>query len=206
VLLCLIAPFARTAGARPHHSIKLRGGVQRFPRDQVECGRSPDYHDFTKSSVFRGTGSTTDAERAADRKWARLREFSGREIILERRARSNRNAGRHHRGFASDFPRNPQFDPLERSGHPQKPTDIDGIICMILSRGKALCTAKLTSVRGQTRRSDTLLIEISQAFLDGGVAEVKSAAIPGRGLSGVARSTANTSPAKETVVKSLPQP
>ena len=29
------------------------------------------------------------------------------EIISERRARSNRNAGRHHRGFASDFLRNP---------------------------------------------------------------------------------------------------
>jgi len=26
------------------------------------------------------------------------------EIIPEHRARSNRNAGRHHRGFASDFP------------------------------------------------------------------------------------------------------
>src|SRR5712671_5769257 len=32
------------------------------------------------------------------------------EIILERRARSNRNAGRHHRGFAGDFPRNPHLD------------------------------------------------------------------------------------------------
>jgi hypothetical protein len=30
------------------------------------------------------------------------------EIILERRARSNRNGERHHRGFAGDFPRNPQ--------------------------------------------------------------------------------------------------
>jgi hypothetical protein len=30
------------------------------------------------------------------------------EIISERRATSNRNAGRHHRGFAGDFPRNPQ--------------------------------------------------------------------------------------------------
>jgi putative transposase len=30
------------------------------------------------------------------------------EIISERRARSNRNGGRHHRGFAGDFPRNPQ--------------------------------------------------------------------------------------------------
>src|SRR6202022_3960334 len=29
------------------------------------------------------------------------------EIISERRARSNRNGGRHHRGFAGDFPRNP---------------------------------------------------------------------------------------------------
>jgi hypothetical protein len=29
------------------------------------------------------------------------------EIISERRARSNRNAGRDHRGFAGDFPRNP---------------------------------------------------------------------------------------------------
>src|SRR5215472_7237600 len=32
------------------------------------------------------------------------------EIISERRATSNRNAGRHHRGFASDFPRNPHHD------------------------------------------------------------------------------------------------
>src|SRR5438477_7357015 len=30
------------------------------------------------------------------------------EIISEHRARSNRNGGRHHRGFAGDFPRNPQ--------------------------------------------------------------------------------------------------
>jgi transposase-like protein len=28
------------------------------------------------------------------------------EIILERRAKSNRNGGRHHRGFTGDFPRN----------------------------------------------------------------------------------------------------
>jgi hypothetical protein len=31
------------------------------------------------------------------------------EIISERRARSNRNGGRHHRGFAGDFPRNPHL-------------------------------------------------------------------------------------------------
>jgi hypothetical protein len=31
------------------------------------------------------------------------------EIISERRATSNRNGGRHHRGFAGDFPRNPQL-------------------------------------------------------------------------------------------------
>jgi hypothetical protein len=31
------------------------------------------------------------------------------EIISEHRARSNRNGGRHHRGFAGDFPRNPQL-------------------------------------------------------------------------------------------------
>src|SRR5439155_9193058 len=35
------------------------------------------------------------------------RARSSREIILERRARSNRNGGRHHRGFADNFPRNP---------------------------------------------------------------------------------------------------
>ena len=29
------------------------------------------------------------------------------EIISECRATSNRNGGRHHRGFAGDFPRNP---------------------------------------------------------------------------------------------------
>jgi hypothetical protein len=36
------------------------------------------------------------------------------EIISERRATSNRNAERHHRGFASDFPRNPHTAPLKR--------------------------------------------------------------------------------------------
>jgi hypothetical protein len=36
------------------------------------------------------------------------------EIISERRATSNRNGGRHHRGFAGDFPRNPQFHRLFR--------------------------------------------------------------------------------------------
>ena len=36
------------------------------------------------------------------------------EIISEHRATSNRNGGRHHRGFAGDFPRNPQSrDPTE---------------------------------------------------------------------------------------------
>ena len=37
------------------------------------------------------------------------RDHSGMagEIILERRARSNRNGGRHHRGFPGNFPRNP---------------------------------------------------------------------------------------------------
>src|SRR5437868_199960 len=32
------------------------------------------------------------------------------EIISERRATSSRNGGRHHRGFAGDFPRNPQMN------------------------------------------------------------------------------------------------
>jgi hypothetical protein len=36
------------------------------------------------------------------------------EIISERRARSNRNGGRHHRGFAGDFPRNPQPEVVSR--------------------------------------------------------------------------------------------
>ena len=31
------------------------------------------------------------------------------EIISEHRARSNRNGGRDHLGFAGDFPRNPQL-------------------------------------------------------------------------------------------------
>jgi hypothetical protein len=38
------------------------------------------------------------------------------EIIPERRARSNRNAGRHHRGFAGDFPRNPHTFPQTGCG------------------------------------------------------------------------------------------
>jgi hypothetical protein len=36
------------------------------------------------------------------------------EISSECRARSNRNAGRHHRGFAGDFPRNPHSCPTNR--------------------------------------------------------------------------------------------
>jgi hypothetical protein len=57
---------------------------------------------------------------AVDGGYSRLMEADGEgthpgmgEIILERRATSNRNGGRHHRGFASDFPRNPQA----REGH-----------------------------------------------------------------------------------------
>jgi hypothetical protein len=36
------------------------------------------------------------------------------EIISERRATSNRNGGRHHRGFVGDFPRNPQGESPEQ--------------------------------------------------------------------------------------------
>jgi hypothetical protein len=36
------------------------------------------------------------------------------EIISEHRARSNRNAGRHHRGFAGDFLRNPHSERFDR--------------------------------------------------------------------------------------------
>src|SRR5215469_10969330 len=60
--------------------------------------------------------------------------------------------------------------------------------------------------KDKLRAGDALLFEIFQAFLRGGVAEVNSAAIPGRGPRGVARSTANTSPAEETGVESRPQP
>ena len=65
---------------------------------------------------------------------------------------------------------------------------------------------KPNSVRGRTRHGDTLLFGILRTFLGGGVAKVMSAAIPGRGLSGVVRSTANTGPAKESGVESRPQP
>ena len=61
-------------------------------------------------------------------------------------------------------------------------------------------------MRGRTGRGETRLFKISQRFLGGRVAEVKSAAIPKRGLSGVARSTANTSAAEEAGVESRPQP
>ena|ERR1700704_3962060 len=61
-------------------------------------------------------------------------------------------------------------------------------------------------MRGRTRRGETRLFKISQGFLGGGVAEVKSAAIPGGGLSAVTRSTANTGPAEEAGVESRPQP
>src|SRR5205085_1088432 len=38
------------------------------------------------------------------------------EIISEHRARSNRNGGRHHRGVAGDFPRNPQTSRMNSDG------------------------------------------------------------------------------------------
>jgi hypothetical protein len=50
-----------------------------------------------------------DPNRARQRRRLTERDHPGTagEIISERRATSNRNAGRDHRGFASDFPRNP---------------------------------------------------------------------------------------------------
>ena len=76
-------------------------------------------------------------------------------------------------------------------------------------RRVALVTSILkgeTSAQEAARKHGLTVAEIAQAFLDGGVAECKSAAIPERRQSGVARSTANTGLAKKTRVKSLPQP
>jgi len=68
----------------------------------------------------------------------------------------------------------------------------------IPNTGSRFRAPRLNSVRERTGLGDPLPFEIFQAFLGGGVAQVKSAAIPGRGPSGVAQSTANTSPAEET--------
>ena len=59
---------------------------------------------------------------------------------------------------------------------------------------------------GRTGLGDALLFEILQVSLRGGVAEVNSAAIPGRGLNWVVRNTANTGPAEESGVKGRAQP
>ena|SRR6516162_2983556 len=61
-------------------------------------------------------------------------------------------------------------------------------------------------MRGRTGLGDPLLFEILWVFLGGGVAEVNSAAIPGRSLRWVVRSTANTGPAQESGVKDRAQP
>jgi hypothetical protein len=51
------------------------------------------------------------------------------EIISERRATSNRNAGRHHRGFAGDFLRNPHLQDRNRSSALDERTLRDSGIC-----------------------------------------------------------------------------
>jgi len=61
-------------------------------------------------------------------------------------------------------------------------------------------------MRGRTGLGDALQFEILQVSLRGGVAEVNSAAIPGRGLNWVVRNTANTGPAEESGVKGRAQP
>jgi hypothetical protein len=61
-------------------------------------------------------------------------------------------------------------------------------------------------MRGRIRRAETRLFKISQGFLGGGVAEVKSAAIPEQGLGEVTLTTANTSPTEEFGVESRSQP
>src|SRR6516162_5194930 len=61
-------------------------------------------------------------------------------------------------------------------------------------------------MRGRTGLGDPLLFKILWVFLGGGVAEVNSAAIPGRGLNWVVRNTANPCPAQESGVKGRAQP
>jgi hypothetical protein len=60
-------------------------------------------------------------------------------------------------------------------------------------------------MRERTMLGDALLFEIPQVFLSGEIAEVSSAAIPGRGLRGVVQSTASTDPAEESGIKSRAQ-
>jgi len=81
-------------------------------------------------------------------------------------------------------------------------------ICVysVPNTGSRIRARKLNSVRERTWLGHTLLFEIFQAFLGGGIAQISSAAIPGGGLSGVAQSAANNSPAEEIWVESRPQP
>src|SRR5215469_17610857 len=61
--------FLRNSFIVVFQTAKLWRGIQTFPADQVERGRSPDYLDFTTSSVFRGTGQPTKRSALLTANW-----------------------------------------------------------------------------------------------------------------------------------------
>ena len=89
----------RAVGRAPISRDRLAGGGRGFepPVPSRETGRS-----------LRRNGKWRRREKGSLEVLSILRgdRYPG-EIILERRATSNRNAGRDHRGFAGDFPRKP---------------------------------------------------------------------------------------------------
>src|SRR2546429_8588921 len=64
------------------------------------------------------------------------------EIISEHRARSNRNGGRHHRGFAGDFPLNPQPGPKARGHRCAAPQSAGRKACLAGKAGKHYCRSR----------------------------------------------------------------
>jgi len=91
------------------------------------------------------------------------------------------------------------------AGHYAAPISKRGLL-LVTPKDLAGCgRPRMNSMRGRTRLGDTLLFEILQIFLGGEVAEVSSAAIPRRGLSGVVQRTASTGPAEESGIESRAQ-
>src|ERR1700752_5137214 len=69
------------------------------------------------------------------------------EIISECRATSNRNGGRHHRGFAGDFPRNPQRSRKSRRLRDSISSQ-EGLISILSRATAALRCATLNQANG----------------------------------------------------------
>src|ERR1700719_1131196 len=76
------------------------------------------------------------------------------EIISEPRATSNRNTGRHHRGFAGDFPRNPQAGSTHhaRRRSDQEPPPPGGPRFGQPGRPTREWSGRLAQTRGQDRQ------------------------------------------------------